>query len=142
VLAPFAPTKFDLPNQGQRVVIGQRMIQGSPDIFLGWGHASAAGPGCDFYVRQLADMKGGESFSQGDRAFLQRLPDYARLCGWALALAHAKSGDPAMISGYCGSGDALPDAIGKYALAYSKQTEQDHDALLAAIKKGRIDAAV
>jgi uncharacterized protein (DUF2252 family) len=142
VLAPFAPTKFDLPNQGQRVVTGQRMIQGSPDIFLGWGHAPAAGPGCDFYVRQLADMKGGESFSQGDRDFLQRLPDYARLCGWALALAHAKSGDPAMISGYCGSGDALPEAIGKYALAYGKQTEQDHDALLAAIKKGRIDATV
>lgn len=141
VLAPYAVTKFESANQGQRVVIGQRTIQGSPDIFLGWGHAPAAGPGCDFYVRQLADMKGGENFVEGDRDFLKRLPDYVRLCGWALALAHAKSGDPAMIAGYCGTGDALPDAIGKYALAYSKQTDADHDALLAAIKKGRIDAA-
>jgi uncharacterized protein (DUF2252 family) len=140
VLAPYAKTEFSVPNQGQRVVISQRMIQGSPDIFLGWGHAASAGPGRDFYVRQLADMKGGENFNEGDHEFLGRLSGYTRMCGWALALAHAKSGDAAMIAGYCGSGDALAEALGKFALAYDKQTEEDHDALLAAIKSGRIVA--
>jgi hypothetical protein len=63
------------------------------------------------------------------------------LCGWALALAHAKSGDAAMISGYCGTGDVLPDAIGKFSLTYLEQTERDHGALEAAARRGRISLA-
>src|SRR3954471_4566965 len=110
--------------QGGRGVIGQRMIQGSPDIFLGWGPVKAVnGSRRHYYVRQLADMKGGLNLIEGDRQTLDGLSRYCGLCGWALALAHAKSGDAAMISGYCGSGDALPDAIGKFALSYLEQTE-------------------
>ena len=68
-----------------------------------------------YYVRQLADMKGGLNLKEGDREALGGLSRYCALCGWALALAHAKSGDAAMISGYCGTGDVLPDAIGKFS---------------------------
>jgi hypothetical protein len=69
-----------------------------PDIFLGWGEVE----GVQFYIRQLADMKGGATIEHAEL-----LPEYCRLCGWALALAHAKSGDAAMIAGYCGKSDAL-----------------------------------
>jgi uncharacterized protein (DUF2252 family) len=139
VLAPYARTKLPITNQGERVVVGQRMIQGSPDIFLGWGRG--AGTFRDLYVRQLADMKGGENIKEGDRDFLARLPGYCALCGWALAMAHAKSGDAARIAGYCGRSDALAEAIGKYALAYADQNEKDHAALVRAIKQGRVSAA-
>ena len=77
-------------------------------------------------------MKGGLNLSEGDRQALGGLSKYCALCGWALALAHAKSGDAAMLSGYCGTGDALPDVIGKFSLAYLEQTERDHGALKAA----------
>jgi len=131
----------DLPlastNQGQRVVLGQRATQGSPDIFLGWGEAE----GKHFYVRQLADMKGSASFAEGDQEGIGRFIEYCGLCGWALALAHAKSGDPAMIAGYCGNSAVLDDAITKFAQAYAKQTEQDHAALDKARRAGRITAA-
>jgi uncharacterized protein (DUF2252 family) len=126
-------------NDGHRVVIGQRLIQGSPDIFLGWGPvAEDASP--HFYVRQLADMKGGLSIVENDPGGLRRFQSYVGLCGWALALAHAKSGEAARISGYCGSSDALPEAIGRYAMAYADQTARDHDALERAVRSGRVAA--
>jgi uncharacterized protein (DUF2252 family) len=137
VLAPFTPTPLHFKNQGQRVVVGQRLTQGSPDIFLGWGNVD----GTDFYVRQLADMKGGVKFTDGDRSALAGLPEYCGLCGWALALAHAKSGDPAMIAGYCGKSSALDEAIAKFAMAYMEQTELDHAALVEAARKGRISVS-
>ena len=84
VLEPFV-TKSMYKNQGQRVVAGQRLIQGSPDIFLGWGQHA----GIDFYVRQLRDMKGGLEFDP-DKMKIENFPLYTELCGWALALAHAK----------------------------------------------------
>ncbi|MFO1108044.1 MAG: DUF2252 domain-containing protein [Bradyrhizobium sp.] len=140
VLAPYFGRKSPVVHQGQRVVTGQRLIQGSPDIFLGWGPVGANKDG-HFFVRQLADMKGGVSFEENDEDALDGLAEYCRLCGWALALAHAKSGDPATISGYCGTNDALPDAIAKYALAYLEQTERDHAALKAAVRSGRIKAS-
>lgn len=139
VLAPYLGRKSPAKNQGHRVVIGQRMIQGSPDIFLGWGPVD--GKGGHFYVRQLADMKGGIRFAEGDRKSLDQLNEYCGLCGWALALAHAKSGDPAMIAGYCGTGDAFPDAIARFSLAYLEQTQRDHDALAKAVREGRVAAA-
>jgi hypothetical protein len=105
------------------VAFGQRLIEGSPDIFLSWGEVE----GRQFYVRQLADMKGGAEIND-----IPTLPDYCRLCGWALALAHAKSGDAAMIAGYCGKGGALDEEFAKFAISYARQTEQDHEALVNA----------
>ena len=137
VLAPYVSTQVMVDNHGHRVVIGQRMTQGSPDIFLGWGQVEDR----HYYVRQLADMKGSVKFNEHDKAGLAGFVDYCGLCGWALALAHAKSGDAAMIAGYCGRSDALDEAIGKFALAYSKQTEHDHTVLERARRSGRINVA-
>ncbi|HEX2885635.1 DUF2252 domain-containing protein [Vineibacter terrae] len=137
VLAPYVDIKLPFSEHGQRVVTGQRLTQGSPDIFLGWGQID----GRHFYVRQLADMKGSVKFGEHDEAGLESFNDYCSLCGWALALAHAKSGDPAMIAGYCGSSAALDEAIGKFAMAYLKQTEQDHETLDKARRSGRVKVA-
>jgi uncharacterized protein (DUF2252 family) len=137
VMAPYVSAKLPFDNQGRRVVIGQQLTQGSPDIFLGWGEVN----GTQFYVRQLADMKGSVKFGEHDKAGIDGFIEYCRLCGWGLALAHAKSGDPAMIAGYCGNSDALDEAIGKFALAYSRQTERDHEALDKARHSGRIEVA-
>jgi hypothetical protein len=141
VLARHLKNKRSIKQHGRRVVIGQRMIQGSPDIFLGWGPVKPVNGSSHYYIRQLADMKGGLNLNEGDREALGGLSRYCALCGWALALAHAKSGDAAMISGYCGTGDVLPDAIGKFSLAYLEQTERDHGALEAAARRGRIQVA-
>ena len=137
VLAPYARTKVPLANQGHRVVSGQRVIQGSPDIFLGWAPQDGH-PGRQYYVRQLADMKGSLKFIEGERTRLAQLVSYARLCGRALALAHAKSGDPSIIAGYCGRGDALPEAISRFAMAYMAQTFEDHERLAEAARKGEV----
>jgi uncharacterized protein (DUF2252 family) len=137
VLAPYVSVRMGTSNEGQRVVVGQRATQGSPDIFLGWGEAD----GKHFYIRQLADMKGSATFTEGDRDGVERLVEYGGLCGWGLALAHAKSGDPAMIAGYCGTSGTLDEAIAKFALAYARQTEQDFDALGKARRSGRIKVA-
>ena len=137
VLAPYIDVGITFEGHGQRVVAGQRLTQGSPDIFLGWGEAE----GRHFYVRQLADMKGSVKFGEHDEAGLEGFTEYCGLCGWALALAHAKSGDPAMIAGYCGNSAALDEAIAKFALAYARQTEQDHAALDKPRRSGRIRVA-
>lgn len=137
VLQPYVDVKLPFDNDGRRVVAGQRLTQGSPDIFLGWGRVEDR----DFYVRQLADMKGSMEMNPDDSGSRAAFPDHCGLCGWALALAHAKSGDPAMIAGYCGGSDAMDDAIGKFALAYMKQTEQDHETLDKARRIGRIRVA-
>lgn len=137
VLAPYVDLRLSVDNEGQRVVVGQRATQGSPDIFLGWGEVD----GKHFYVRQLADMKGSASFVEGEKESVGKFIEYCGLCGWALALAHAKTGDPAMIAGYCGNSATLDDAIARFALAYARQTEQDHDALDKARRAGRIKVA-
>jgi uncharacterized protein (DUF2252 family) len=140
VLAPHTKIlcNYRLPDnhQGHRVVTGQRLIQGAPDIFLGWGELD----GIHYYLRQLRDMKGGVKLEPG-KFQVQNLPDYCGVCGWALALAHAKSGDAAMLSGYVGENAALDDALVKFAFAYANQTEQDYDQLVAADKQGRIQVA-
>jgi uncharacterized protein (DUF2252 family) len=137
VLEPHSGYKLPFDNQGRRVVVGQRMIQGSPDIFLGWGEID----GQHIYVRQLADMKGGIEFFEGNRKGIAGFTEYCALCGWALALAHAKSGDAAMISGYCGKSAALDDAMARFALAYADQTDRDHETLDKARRRGRIRVA-
>jgi uncharacterized protein (DUF2252 family) len=133
VLEPYAG-KSAYANHGQRVVRGQQYIQAASDIFLGWGRGLA---GLDFYVRQLRDMK-----ASVDVALLlpDRMAMYAGMCGWALARAHARSGDAARIAGYLGNGDAFDEAIVKFSTAYADQTERDHAALVAAVKSGRIQA--
>ncbi len=105
-------------NQGQRVVSGQRMMQAEPDVFLGWAHSE----GRDFYVRQLKDSRLAVVVQRIEAA---ALPFHARLCGRTLARAHARSGDAALISGYLGGGDAFDEAIGRFALAYARQTQAD-----------------
>jgi uncharacterized protein (DUF2252 family) len=122
-------------NQGQRVVVGQRLMQSAGDIFLGWARAEAGG--FDYYVRQLRDMKGSVPLEAMTPA---ALADYAEYCGWALARAHAKSGDAARISGYLGKSDAFDHALAAFADAYADQTEQDHAALVKAVRSGRIHA--
>ncbi|WFU79803.1 DUF2252 domain-containing protein [Bradyrhizobium sp. CIAT3101] len=131
VLASHIGIKLPFDHQGRRVVVGQRLTQGSPDIFLGWGQSD----GRDFYVRQLSELKGSAALED-----LEALPDYCGMCGWALALAHAKSGDAATIAGYCGRSEALDEAIAKFALSYAKQTEQDHEAFAKSARSGRIRA--
>jgi uncharacterized protein (DUF2252 family) len=135
VLEPFtAASGYSHP--GQRVVQGQRLIQGAPDIFLGWGEQD----GMHFYVRQLRDMKGGVEFDP-KTVKLENMPAYCSLCAWALALAHAKSGDAAMIAGYAGNSDELDEAMVRFAFAYADQTEKDHQALSTAAMNGRIKVA-
>lgn len=140
VLAPYSEARcgYRLPDQhqGRRVVIGQRLIQGAPDIFLGWGEQG----GIHYYVRQLRDMKGSLKLEQG-KFKPSALPEYGAVCGWALALAHAKSGDAAMLAGYVGTGDSLADGFVTFAEAYADQTERDYDALTAAARQGRIPVA-
>src|SRR5436190_20120191 len=123
-------------DQGRRVVEGQRLIQGAPDIFLGWGELD----GLHFYVRQLRDMKGGVEFDP-KTVKLENLPQYSSLCAWALALAHAKSGDAAMIAGYAGNSEELDEAMVNFAFAYADQTEKDFNTLAAAAKNGKIKVA-
>lgn len=135
VLAPHQPP-LATGHQGRRIISGQRLIQGAPDIFLGWGSIG----GRDFYVRQLRDMKGGIDLVPGATK-PQSFIEYAGLCGWALALAHAKSGDAAMIAGYVGKGQALDEALALFARAYAAQTEHDHAAMAMAARSGRIQVA-
>lgn len=140
VLAPYSESRcgYRLPDhhQGRRVVIGQRLIQGAPDIFLGWGEQG----GIHYYVRQLRDMKGSLKLERG-KFKPSALPEYGAICGWALALAHAKSGDAAMLAGYVGTGDSLADGLVAFAEAYADQTERDYETLVAAARQGRISVA-
>jgi uncharacterized protein (DUF2252 family) len=121
-------------HHGHRVVAGQRLMQAASDIFLGWFRGTE---GRDFYWRQLKDMKGSakvESMSADELAL------YAGICGWALARAHARSGDRVQIAGYLGKSERFDVAIANFAEAYADQTERDHAALLAAVKSGRVAA--
>jgi uncharacterized protein (DUF2252 family) len=135
VLEPYAG-KSPYDNQGQRVVIGQRMMQSSSDIFLGWTRGRR---GKDFFVRQLRDMKMSLPIEGSTAVQLKR---YAQFCGWTLARAHAKSGDAATISGYLGKGDTFDEALGNFALAYADQNERDHATLVKAVSSGRLEALV
>jgi uncharacterized protein (DUF2252 family) len=135
VLEPYT-AKSQYENQGQRVVTGQRLMQSSSDIFLGWTQGRR---GNNFYLRQLRDMKFSLPIEGVSAAQLQR---YAEFCGWTLARAHAKSGDAATISGYLGKGDQFDLALGEFAIAYAEQTERDHAALVEAVKTGRVEALV
>jgi uncharacterized protein (DUF2252 family) len=126
-------------NQGQRVVAGQRLMQATSDIFLGWQRNDVGldGKPHDFYVRQLRDWK----FSLEIEDMIPRgMRMYGRLCGWTLARAHARSGDRIAIAAYLGASDTFDQAITEFSAAYADQNEKDHDALVAAADSGRIVA--
>ncbi|HEY4309020.1 MAG TPA: DUF2252 domain-containing protein [Pirellulales bacterium] len=132
VLEPYV-AKSPFQNQGQRVVVGQRVMQTASDIFLGWLRSR---DGHDYYVRQMRDMKYSIPLDDAEVTGLGR---YAAICGWSLARAHAKGGDAATISGYLGGSEKFDEAISKFALAYADQTERDHAALVEAKRTGRIE---
>ena len=128
-------------NQGERVVAGQRLMQEASDIFLGWQHtegeATLDGKPRDFYIRQLRDWK----FSlEIDAMVPEGVRMYGALCGWTLARAHARSGDRIAIAAYLGGSDVFDRAITEFAVAYADQNERDHQALIDAVKSGRITA--
>jgi uncharacterized protein (DUF2252 family) len=132
VLEPFAgKTVYD--NNGERVVVGQRLMQAASDIFLGWTHGDR---GRQFYVRQLRDLKIKPVIEVMQPPHLAH---YAKLCGWVLARAHARSGDAAALSGYMGKADVFDEAIADFAEAYADQNERDYKALAEAVRAGRIE---
>jgi uncharacterized protein (DUF2252 family) len=132
VLAPHAG-RSEFPHAGQRVVIGQRIMQAASDMFLGWTQYR----GHEYYVRQFRDMKGSVNLDVMTPA---GFASYAQICGRALARAHARSGDAALISGYLGRGDRFDRAVSRFATAYAAQVRRDHRALVAAAESGRVRA--
>ena len=126
---PHGKSRF--AHQGMRVVEGQRLMQGASDIFLGW----ASTKNHHYYLRQFRDMKVSaevETFKSGT------LIAYADLCGWALARAHAKAGDAAMIAGYLGGSERFDDSLARYSEAYANQAERDFGTFQAAVRSGRL----
>ena len=139
VLAPYAgPGEYQ--HQGERVVIGQQLTQAATDPFLGWttGIGTSGTTLKHYYVRQLRDMKGSMSVPLMDPL---QLDYYGRLCGWALARAHARTGRATMISGYLGMSEKFDHVIADFAVAYAKQNEQDYQRLRQAVAAGRVRAA-
>jgi uncharacterized protein (DUF2252 family) len=124
-------------NSGQRVVEGQRLMQASSDIFLGWLHVKAGfdGRARDFYVRQLWDWKASADL---ETILPSGLLLYAQACGWTLARAHARSGDRVAIAAYLGQGDVFDRAIAEFAVGYADVNQRDYETLVAAAKSGRI----
>jgi uncharacterized protein (DUF2252 family) len=133
VLAAHLP-KSRYRNNGQRVVVGQRLMQAASDLCLGWVRAA---DGRDYYWRQLRDMKGSLEIATMTSAGFGK---YAQLCAVALAYAHARSGDPIAIASYLGTSDRFESAIAAFAVTYADQTERDHALLVEAVRSGRIAA--
>jgi Uncharacterized protein conserved in bacteria (DUF2252) len=126
-------------NDGERVVTGQRLMQASSDIFLGWLHVDSGldGQERDFDGRQLKDWKGP---AETEQMVPLGMAAYGKLCGWTLARAHARSGDRIAIAAYLGNGDSFDRAILQFSAAYAEQNERDYNQLDAAVKSGRITA--
>jgi uncharacterized protein (DUF2252 family) len=138
VLEPYtAPSRFR--QQGKRVVLGQRLMQATSDIMLGWVRAKGVdGRNRDFYVRQLWDWKGSARIEEMDSSGLTA---YAEICGMTLAHAHARGGDRIAIAAYLGKGDSFDQAIAEFAELYADQSERDYESLQAAVASGRVKAA-
>lgn len=135
VLEPYAG-KSIYANHGERVVRGCHLMQSASDLFLGWTEGKL---GRQFYVRQLKDMKIKplvELFNSTD------MMQYAQICGFTLARAHARSGDSAVMSGYMGQSDTFDRAIAAFSIAYADQSERDHAALMKAVRKGDLDVVI
>jgi len=123
-------------NNGERVVHGCRMMQSASDLFLGWTEGKA---GRHFYIRQLKDMKIKPMVEIFTPAVML---EYAVLCGWTLAHAHARSGEPTKISGYLGKSDVFDQSIADFAIAYADQSEKDHNTLLKAVREGKLEVFI
>ena len=135
VLEPYAGAS-PYAHAGQRVVVGQRLMQAAGDLFLGW-YTGTGSEGLYYYARQLRDAKIKPVVEVMKPA---NLKGYATLCGQALARAHARSGDAAVLKGYMGKSVAFEDALAEFSLAYADQNERDHAVLLEAIRSGQIEA--
>jgi uncharacterized protein (DUF2252 family) len=126
------------PHHGQRVVMGQRLMQAATDIFLGWVRMKGLdGVTRDYYVRQFQDWKGSADV---EAMLASGATIYARICGATLARAHARWGDRVAIASYLGKGDAFDRAIADFSAAYADQNEKDYEAFAAAVKSGRLAA--
>jgi uncharacterized protein (DUF2252 family) len=132
VLEPYAG-KSIYENHGQRVVTGLRLMQSASDLFLGWTEGRE---GRHFYVRQLHDMKIKLLVELFTPTVMMQ---YAEYCGWALARAHARAGQPALIAGYLGKGDEFDEALADFAISYAQQNERDFEALVQAARQGRVE---
>jgi uncharacterized protein (DUF2252 family) len=131
------PSQYE--RSGRRVVAGQRMMQSSTDILLGWFDGDGIdGVHRDFYARQLWDQKGSAVI---EWMVPSGMTAYGELCGWTLARAHARSGDAIAIARYLGRSDAFEQAMVSFAEAYADQNERDYETFMEAIASGRIDAA-
>jgi uncharacterized protein (DUF2252 family) len=126
-------SRYNTP--GQRVVEGQRLMQAASDIFLGWTRGVQANR--YYYWRQLRDMKAS---AEVELMSPVGMTYYARMCGWTLARAHARSGDPIAIAEYLGAGGAFDNAIADFSALYADQNQRDYDAFVEAIADGRIEA--
>jgi len=132
VLEPYAGAS-DYHNNGHRIVAGYRLMQSASDVFLGWTKGKA---GREFFLRQLRDMKIKplvEIFTP------TAMDNYAELCGWTLARSHARNGEPALMAGYMGKKDTFDKAIADFAASYADQNERDHEAMMAAIRAGKLE---
>jgi uncharacterized protein (DUF2252 family) len=138
VLEEFAG-RSEYRNAGHRVVAGQRLMQAASDIFLGWFRVTDAPDGevRDFYVRQLRDWKGSADI---DAMEAEAMTVYAQMCGWTLARAHARSGDPIAIAAYLGKKPVFDEAIAAFSAAYADQNERDYALLKEAVAAGRLQA--
>ncbi len=131
VLEPYAGRSLH-KNNGERVVAGQRLMQSASDIFLGWTRGLN---GRDYYFRQLRDAKISAVPDDWDVGMLR---EYGKLCAWALARAHARSGDAAKIAGYMGSNSTFDGAVCEFAVEYADQNLRDYRAFVKAIREDRI----
>ena len=132
VLEPYAG-QSSYSSHGQRVVMGQRLMLSASDIFLGWTEGEL---GIHFYIRQLRDMKLKPLVELFSPSVMNQ---YAELCGWALAGAHARSGDSAKIAGYLGKKEDFDEALADFSESYADQNELDYKALVQAVREGRLE---
>jgi hypothetical protein len=123
-------------NHGQRVVAGCRLMQSASDLFLGWTESQL---GRQFYVRQLRDMKIKMLVEVYTPSVMRQ---YAAACAWTLARAHARSGEPAKVSGYLGKSDAFDRAVTDFSVAYADQSERDHETLMKAARAGKLEVFI
>ncbi|UUF15706.1 MULTISPECIES: DUF2252 domain-containing protein [Flavobacterium] len=132
VLEQYVKSKKKYNQEGERIVMGQKLMQSASDIFLGWTNDDR---GRFFYIRQLRDAKVKPVLEIMKE---ENLKDYAKACGWALARAHARSGDPSVLSGYIGDNNEFANAVSKFSLLYADQNELDYNKMIQAIKEGRL----
>ena len=135
VLEPNLANKNKYSHQGERIVMGQKLMQSASDMFLGWTHDDQ---NKFFYIRQLRDAKVKPLL---EIMKPKNMTAYAKACGWALARAHARTGDPSLLSGYMGKNDEFAKAIAQFSVLYADQNDADYAKMLDAIKEGRLPIA-